>query len=143
MYTVKCILKEKGYGCTTITPETSVHNALRKMTGQDIGALVVMRDEKVVGIFSERDYVRKSVLKGNVDDDAPIKELMTEAQYTVGPDTRVIECMEMMTDRRVRHLPVLDNGKLVGIVSIGDVVNWVIKDQKNHIERLEDYITGG
>ena len=143
MYSVKCILDEKGYGCTTITPETSVHDALRKLTGKDIGALIVMKDEKVIGVFSERDYVRKSVLKGNIADDTPIKELMTEAMFTVDPHTRVIECMELMTDRRVRHLPVLEKDKLVGIVSIGDVVKWVIRDQKNHIERLEDYIAGG
>ena len=102
-----------------------------------------MKDEKVIGVFSERDYVRKSVLKGNIADDTPIKELMTEAMFTVDPHTRVIECMELMTDRRVRHLPVLEKDKLVGIVSIGDVVKWVIRDQKNHIERLEDYIAGG
>ncbi len=142
MYSVKDILDEKGYGCTTVEPETTVYEALKRMAGKGIGALIVLKDNKVNGVFSERDFARKTVLKGKISDDTKVDELMTEALYTVKPTTRVIECMELMTDHRVRHLPVIDGDKLIGIVSIGDIVNKIIQDQKKHIQHLEDYITG-
>ncbi len=142
MYSVKDILDEKGYGCTTVEPETTVYEALKRMAGKGIGALIVLKDNKVNGVFSERDFARKTVLKGKISDDTKVDELMTEALYTVKPTTRVIECMELMTDHRVRHLPVIDGDKLIGIVSIGDIVNKIIQDQKKHIKHLEDYITG-
>ena len=142
MYSVKDILDEKGYGCTTVEPETTVYEALKKLAGKGIGALIVVKNGKITGVFSERDFARKTVLKGRITDDTQVKELMTEALYMVKPTTRVIECMELMTDHRVRHLPVLDGEKLIGIVSIGDIVNKIIQDQKKHIQHLEDYITG-
>jgi CBS domain-containing protein len=142
MYSVKDILDEKGYGCTTVEPETTVYEALKRMAGKGIGALIVLKDNKVNGVFSERDFARKTVLKGKISDDTKVDELMTEALYMVKPTTRVIECMELMTDHRVRHLPVIDGDKLIGIVSIGDIVNKIIQDQKKHIQHLEDYITG-
>jgi CBS domain-containing protein len=142
MYSVKDILDEKGYGCTTVEPETTVYEALKRMAGKGIGALIVLKDNKVNGVFSERDFARKTVLKGKISDDTKVDELVTEALYMVKPTTRVIECMELMTDHRVRHLPVIDGDKLIGIVSIGDIVNKIIQDQKKHIQHLEDYITG-
>lgn len=142
MYSVKDILDEKGYGCTTVEPETTVYEALKRMAGKGIGALIVLKNNKVNGVFSERDFARKTVLKGKISDDTKVDELMTEALYMVKPTTRVIECMELMTDHRVRHLPVIDGDKLIGIVSIGDIVNKIIQDQKKHIQHLEDYITG-
>lgn len=142
MYSVKDILDEKGYGCTTVEPETTVYEALKKLAGKGIGALIVLKNDRVTGVFSERDFARKTVLKGRISDDTKVEELMTEALYTVKLTTRVIECMELMTDKRVRHLPVLDEDKLIGIVSIGDIVNKIIQDQKKHIQHLEDYITG-
>lgn len=142
MYSVKDILDEKGYEVFKIEPEATVYEALKKMAGQNIGALLVVKDEKVVGVFSERDYARKIILRGKSSKESTVGELLSERIFYVKPTTTTTECMQIMTDHRVRHLPVLDNEKLVGIVSIGDIVNKTIQGQKNTIQQLEDYILG-
>ncbi|QQS50884.1 MAG: CBS domain-containing protein [Bacteroidota bacterium] len=143
MYTVKDILETKGYECVTIDPEATVYEALKKMAGKNVGALPVVKDQKVMGIFSERDYARKLVLMGKTSHESLVKSLMTDRVFGVKPETTINECMKLMTDNRVRHLPVVDKDqKLVGIISIGDVVNKVIMAQNNTISQLEDYIIG-
>jgi CBS domain-containing protein len=142
MYKVKDILDEKGYEVFTIQPEATVYEALKKMAGQNIGALLVEKDGKIVGVFSERDYARKIILRGRSSKESTVGELLSERIFYVRPSTTTTECMQIMTDHRVRHLPVLENGKTVGIVSIGDIVNKIIQGQKNTIQQLEDYILG-
>jgi CBS domain-containing protein len=142
MYLVKDILSEKGYEVYTVEPEATVYEALKKMAGKNVGALLVVKDEQVVGVFSERDYARKIILRGKSSKDSTVGELLSERIFYVKPFTSTNECMQIMTDHRVRHLPVLDGEKLVGIVSIGDIVNKVMLSQKNTIKQLEDYILG-
>lgn len=142
MYSVKDILNEKGYEVYMIEPEATVYEALKKMAGKNIGALLVVKDGKVLGVFSERDYARKIVLKGKSSKESKVGELISERIFYVKPTTTTTECMQIMTDHRVRHLPVMENDKLIGIVSIGDIVNKIIQGQKNTIKQLEDYILG-
>ncbi|MFN2127249.1 MAG: CBS domain-containing protein [Anaerolineales bacterium] len=142
MYLVKDILDEKGYEVYTIEPEATVYEALKKMAGQNIGALLVVKNGKVVGVFSERDYARKIVLKGKSSKDSTVGELLSERIFYVKPATSTMECMQIMTDHRVRHLPVLKDDQLIGIVSIGDIVSKIIQGQKDTIKQLEDYILG-
>jgi CBS domain-containing protein len=142
MYLVKDILKEKGNEVHTVEPEATVYEALKKMAGKNIGALLVVKNGEVVGVFSERDYARKIILKGKSSKDSSVGELLSERIFYVKPFTTTTECMQIMTDHRVRHLPVMDEDKLVGILSIGDIVNKTIQDQKDTIKQLEDYILG-
>jgi len=142
MYSVKDILSEKGYEVVTIDPEATVYEALKKMAGKNIGALLVMKDGKVAGVFSERDYARKTVLMGKSSRDSKVGELLSDRVFYVKPSTTTTECMQLMTDHRVRHLPVIDKDKLIGIVSIGDIVNKIIQGHKKTIQQLEDYILG-
>ncbi len=142
MYTVKDILETKGYDVISIDPEATVYDALKKMAGHNIGSIMVVKDEKVKGIFSERDYARKIILMGKTSRDSKVGDMMSDVLYGVRLSTTVNECMQIMTDQRVRHLPVVDGEKLIGVVSIGDVVNKTIQDHKNKISQLEDYIIG-
>lgn len=142
MYLVKDILNEKGNEVYTVEPEATVYEALKKMAGKNVGALLVVKNGDVVGVFSERDYARKIILKGKSSKDSTVGELLSERIFYVKPFTTTTECMQIMTDHRVRHLPVMDEEKLVGIVSIGDIVNKTIQDQKDTIKQLEDYILG-
>ncbi|MBN2484885.1 MAG: CBS domain-containing protein [Bacteroidales bacterium] len=142
MFTVKEILETKGHNAISVGPGTTVYEALKKMAGNNIGAVLVMEENKVLGIFSERDYARKIVLMGKTSRDSKVGDLMTDRVYAVKLNTTVNECMKLMNDHRVRHLPVVENEKLMGIVSIGDVVNKTIEAQKNTISQLEDYIIG-
>jgi CBS domain-containing protein len=142
MSSVKQILHNKSGKTYTVAPTATVFEALQLMADKDIGALIVVEKEKVVGIFSERDYARKVVLKGRGSKTVTVRELMTRAVYYVTPTHSVEQCMGLMTEKHVRHLPVLEDGKLVGVVSIGDVVKTFITDQKILIEQLENYITG-
>jgi len=140
--TVEEILQRKGRNVWTISPEATVLDALKIMAEKNVGALVVVEDDQVVGIISERDYARKVVLRGRMSVSTRVKDIMTKKVYYVTPKAALAECQALFTDRNVRHLPVLENGKLVGIVSIGDVVKAVIEEQKDTIEHLSDYITG-
>jgi CBS domain-containing protein len=142
MITVKDILDEKGHTAWTIGPDAKVLEALELMAKKGLGALVVLENDEVVGIISERDYARKIILMGRQSQDTPVKDIMTREVYGVHDDTTADECMALMTDKHIRHLPVCKEGKLAGIISIGDVVKAVITDQKVKIENLENYIMG-
>jgi CBS domain-containing protein len=142
MHTVKDMLKEKGSNVWTISPEAKVIDALKLMADKKIGALAVMYKNQVVGILSERDYARKVILKGKSSLDTPVKEIMTCQVFCVGLETPAEECMALMTKKRIRHLPVIDKGKMVGLISIGDVVKSVISEHKITIGHLQDYIQG-
>jgi len=140
MATVKQILEGKGYQVWTITADQTVYNALRLMGEKEIGALAVVEGGTLVGILSERDYARKVVLQGKTSRETLIREIMTSPAISIRPDQSVAECMTLMTDRRVRHLPVLDNSKLIGMISLGDLVKSVIDEQQFTIQQLEGYI---
>lgn len=143
MIFVRQILEAKGYDIWSIVPDASVYDALELMADKEVGALLVLEGEQPVGIISERDYARKVILKGKRSIDTPVKEIMTKEVISVRLDQPVEECMELMTERRVRHLPVLEGDQLIGIVSIGDVVKAIISQQGFMIEQLERYIKGG
>jgi CBS domain-containing protein len=142
MITVSQILQTKGDQVWTIEPQASVFDALKLMADKGIGALVVVEDEKVVGIFSERDYARKVILEGRSSKETPVRQIMTEHVITVEPATTMEVCMGLMTDRRIRHLPVIEGDHLVGVISIGDVVKAIISEQTYLIEHLSNYIVG-
>jgi CBS domain-containing protein len=141
MFIVKDILSEKGYQVVTASPETSVGAALQLMADKQIGALVVVEDEKPVGVFSERDFARR-VIRYGCSLETPIQELMTSPVITVEPMQSFDDCMTLMTDKSIRHLPVVERGRLVGIISIGDVVRAVIYNRERNIRKLERYIDG-
>lgn len=142
MTTVDKLLKHKGSEVWSIAPEASVYEALQKMFEKDAGALLVLDQGTLVGIFTERDYARKLILQGKFSKDTAVSELMTYEVLYVEPHNTVQDCMVLMTNRRVRHLPVLSDGALVGIVTIGDVVKQVMSEQTSTIEQLEKYIAG-
>jgi CBS domain-containing protein len=143
MKSVAIILKSKSDPTVyTIAPDASVFDALKLMAEKSIGALVVMEGEQVVGIITERDYARKVILMARSSKVTPIRDIMTSSVMYVRPDQATDECMALMTENRLRHLPVMDSGKLVGLVSIGDLVKDIISEQKFIIEQLEHYITG-
>ena len=139
---VRNILESKSKQIFSITPDTIVYRALEIMHDKNVSSLVVMENEKLVGIFTERDYARKVILQGRASKETKIGEIMTGDLITVAPETSIEVCMRLMTDKHIRHLPVVDGGKLVGIISIGDVVKNIIDEQKFIIENLEQYITG-
>lgn len=141
MATVLEILNTKGYKVYSVSPSDTILHSLQLMAEVQIGAVLVMEGEKVVGIFSERDYARRGTLQGNPVT-TPIKDVMTREVYYVGPDQSVEACLAQMTDKHIRHLPVLKENKVIGVISIGDVVKTLIKDQKELIEGLENYILG-
>ncbi|MBN1924394.1 MAG: CBS domain-containing protein [Prolixibacteraceae bacterium] len=143
MIKVKEILEKKGTEVVSVSPDTLVFDALKLMALKDIGALIVQDNDKLVGMFSERDYARKVILRGKSSKETFVSEFMTKRIYTCSPESTSRECLTLMTEKRVRHVPVMDNGNLSGIISIGDVVNMIILDQKHTIKHLENYITGG
>jgi CBS domain-containing protein len=143
MKTVKDILRVKGSDIWSTTPDATVYEALQTMAEKNVGALVVLDADTVVGIMSERDYARKVILHGRSSREIRVREIMTSEVYFVRPEQDIKECMAQMTDKRVRHLPALENDRLVGIISIGDVVKAVIAEHESTIKHLEDYITGG
>jgi len=141
MNTVKQILDQKGRSVFTIGPETSVYDAVAMMAEKHVGALPVMDGDKLVGIISERDYARKCFLQGRSSPDTKVREIMTDRVMVVHPERTAEECMALMTEKRFRHLPVVEDGNLVGVVSIGDMVKAIISEQQFTIEQLEHYIT--
>ena len=144
MQTVRDLLEEKGRVVWTIGPGRTVYEAHTLMAEKDIGALIVVEDGgKVRGIFSERDYARKVILKGASSREITVREVMTPRVFFVGPDQGLEECMALMTERRVRHLPIIDKERLVGVISIGDVVKASIAQKDYMIGQLENYIMGG
>jgi CBS domain-containing protein len=142
MKTVRELLQDKGYDIWSVGPDDSVYDALKLMADKNVGAVLVTEAGNLVGILSERDYARKVILKGKTSKDTPVREIMTEKVVYVRPDQTSDECMALMTDKRVRHLPVIENGQLIGIISIGDVVKEIISHQEFMLEQLENYITG-
>lgn len=139
---VRNILEEKGHNVVSISPEVTVFGALEVMQEKNIGGILVMDGEKLVGIFTERDYSRKGILKGKLSKNSLIKDLMTPHPVTVTPDTTIEDCMHLMTNRYTRHLPVIEDEKVIGVISMGDVVRFIIEEQRYIIEHLEHYITG-
>jgi len=142
MRTVHHIIEGKTGNVWSVSPGSKVFDALTLMAEKNIGALTVLDGDVLVGIFSERDYARKVILKGKSSRDLEVREIMTSAVISTGPDQSVGEIMKIMTDGHFRHVPVMNDGKLVGIISIGDVVKEIIADQRSTIDQLSGYITG-
>ncbi len=142
MESVNQVLQTKGHEIWSVTPEILVFDALKLIADKNVGALLVLEGDKLVGIFSERDYARKVILRGKASTDTPVREIMSLQVFYVRPEQTIEECMALMTDRRIRHLPVLENDNVVGVISIGDVVKAIISEQEFTIKQLENYITG-
>jgi CBS domain-containing protein len=141
MSQVKHLLQNKGDTIFSVAPDAPVLEAIKQMAEHRIGALLVLRGTELVGVVSERDYARKVILQGKSSSQTAVSDIMTANPLTVGPDTDVLDCMRLCTDSRIRHLPVMNDGNLVGIISIGDLVKAVIDAQAEQIEHLERYIT--
>jgi CBS domain-containing protein len=142
MTTIRQLLREKGHKICSVGPESTVYDAIRKMADEDIGSLVVMEGGKIVGIITERHYARNVVLKGRTSPATRVRDIMEIKVLYAQPDQSVEECMAIMTDKKVRHLPVIEQGKEIGLVSIGDLVKSIISDQKFTIDQLEHFIRG-
>ena len=142
MKTVEQVLREKSGELVAVGPDASVFDALALMARREVGAVVVLEVGRLVGILSERDYARKIILLGKASKDTPVRDIMTQRVVCVTPATTIDECMALMTDKRCRHLPVLEDDRVTGVVSIGDVVKHTIAEQQFIIEQLEHYIMG-
>jgi CBS domain-containing protein len=140
---VKEILDRKGRDIHAVKPDETVYRAIEKMAELNIGALLVLEDNKLKGIISERDYRNKVILKGRTSKETKVKEIMVDQVFCVHSNDKVNLCMQLMTEKKIRHLPVLDDGELLGVISIGDVVKSVISNQKVEIDELRNFITGG
>ena len=144
MHTIGQLLESKGYDIWSIAPQAPAYEALQIMSEKDVGALLAIDDEeKLVGIFSERDYARKVILKGKSSKDTSVDELMTDVVFAIDPQDTIQDCMALMTTKHIRHLPVIKNERLIGIVTIGDVVNHIISSQELTIQQLERYVGEG
>jgi CBS domain-containing protein len=140
MKTVQQLLESKRYSVVSVLPSTTVLEALKVMADKEIGAVIVIDDGHLAGIFSERDYARKVVLQGKASKDTPVREIMTERVVCVRPEQTIEDCMGLMTDKRIRHLPVLEHKKVIGVISIGDVVKEMLSEKEFVIKQLESYI---
>jgi CBS domain-containing protein len=140
--TVRDILKTKGQGVWSIAPEASVFQAIELMADRHVGALMVIAEEKLVGIISERDYARKVILRGRSSKDTRVSEIMTSPVIFVEPHFTVDECMRLVTENRIRHLPVVENERVIGVISIGDLVKWIMSAQDHTIQQLQNYVAG-
>jgi CBS domain-containing protein len=143
MKTVRDLLEQKGRKVWSVGPDSTVYDALRLMAEKDIGAVLVVSGEELVGVLSERDYARQVVLKGKASRDTPVREIMTSRVIYIRPEQTLEDCMALMTDKHVRHLPVVVGGRIEGLLSIGDVVKAVISEKQFLIQQLENYITSG
>ena len=140
--TVKAVLAQKGQAVWSISPDASVFDAVASMSERHIGALVVLNSGRLVGIITERDYARKVILKGRQSRETRVREIMSAPVMYVTPQQTIGECMHIMTAQQIRHLPVLDGDRVTGVVSIGDLVNWIVSAQDDTIRHLHDYIAG-
>ena len=141
-YPISSVLVHKSSAVWTIAPEATVFEAIKLMADKNIGSVLVMSGNQLVGVFTERDYTRKIALQGKSSKETRVREILRPDVITISPDDSVEECMRLMTDNRVRHLPVVEGANVVGVISIGDLVNWIISTQNAHIEQMEDYIAG-
>ena len=141
--TIRDVLKNKAREVWSTRPDATVYQAIELMANKQVGALPVLENGQLAGIISERDYARKIILKGRSSKETAVSEIMSSPVISVSPHTTVGECMRLVTDNRVRHLPVLESGRMVGMISIGDLVNWIIHEQQETIRQLEAYIAGG
>lgn len=142
MATVRDMIRSKGSAVHSVTPSATVYEAIEKMVRYNVGALLVLENDRVCGILTERDYLRRVALEGRTSKTTLVGDIMTTKIVSVAMETSVPDCMELITERRVRHLPVMEDSHLVGIVSIGDLVKNLMRDQQAHIEHLEEYIQG-
>ncbi len=142
MSTVRNILQKKGNAVYSISPDCSVYDALEELEEKNLGSLVVVENKKLIGVFTERDYARKVILKGRSSKETLVRDIMSSHTLFVNPDNTLDDCMQLMTDKFVRHLPVLENDELVGVISIGDIVKYIIYEKDFIIGNLEHYITG-
>lgn len=142
MKLVKHLLDNKGRHVISVAPDASVLDAIKIMADKGIGSLVVMEDDKLLGIMSERDYARKVIIKGRASESTRVAEIMTADVVTTSSSQTVNECMNLMTERKIRHLPVVEDNQVIGMISIGDLVEAIISDQQEEIEQLEHYISG-
>jgi len=142
MKLVKHLLDSKERHIISVAPGTSVFDAIKVMADKTVGSLIVMEDEQLLGIVTERDYARKVILKGRSSENTPVSEIMTREVMTTTSAKTVNDCMELMTERRIRHLPVVEDNRVIGMISIGDLVQAIISDQQEEIEQLEHYISG-
>ena len=142
MKLVKHLLDRKGRHIISVNPEDSVLDAIRLMAEKSIGSLVVMKDQELLGIMSERDYARKVIIKGKSSESTAVSEIMTVNVFTTSSSATVNECMSLMTEKKIRHLPVVEDNTVIGMISIGDLVGAIIADQQEEIEQLEHYISG-
>jgi len=139
---IGALIEKKGSRVWSLAPTATIYDALAMMAEKGVGALLIVDEGQLLGILSERDYARKVLLKGRSSRDTAVTEIMSSPVVSVSPSQTVEECMHIVTDKRIRHLPVIENGRIVGIVSIGDLVNWVITAQRETIHHLEAYIAG-
>jgi CBS domain-containing protein len=139
---VGALLQRKGGAIWSVAPDSSVYEAIEMMAEKGVGALLVMARDRLEGIVSERDYARKVILKGRSSKETPVSQIMTAPVVSVAPRETIDHCMAVMTEKRIRHLPVVDEGRVVGVVSIGDLVKWIISDQDRTITELQGYISG-
>jgi CBS domain-containing protein len=140
--TVGWVLKQKGQNIWSVPPEAWVYEAIEMMANKHVGALLVISDDKLLGIISERDYARKVILQEKSSKKTQVTEIMTSPVIYVGPEHTVEDCMRIMTNHRIRHLPVVENEKVLGVVSIGDLVKWIVSAHEETIHQLQNYITG-
>jgi CBS domain-containing protein len=142
MKTLKRVLADKGSTVYSIGPDATVFDALTEMADKQVGALIVLEDARVIGIFSERDYARKIILAGKSSRETTVREIMTDRVVYANPEMTLDECLAVMTDKRIRHLPIMREEELLGVVSIGDLVKGIIDEQRFRISQLESYVSG-
>jgi CBS domain-containing protein len=141
-FPISSVLAHKSSALWTLAPDATVFEAIKLMAEKNIGAVLVLAGGKLAGVFTERDYTRKVALHGKTSKETRVREIIPPEAITVTPDDSVEDCMRLMTEHRVRHLPVVEGGNVVGIISIGDLVNWIISTQQARLEQMEQYITG-